>query len=143
MATGFTSYGLSVMLRSLFTPDVAASPSSVQFAACYSIPVNNAASFQLDEPPFPPEGEDVGYSRAGIDLTSEAWGVSDFGEIYNIGELELGVPTVYWGALYGWAIVDEAAEECLVVGELVDPIDPVVGQNVIVPVASLVIGMYG
>ena len=143
MSTSFTAYGMATIMRSMFTPDVAAAPSNVQFAACFSVPVNNAASFQLDEPPMPPDDDDVGYMRAGMTMDSTFWAASDLGEMYNIATLSIGTPTMYWGPLYGWALVDIDSEECLVVGELIDPIDPVIGQAVVVPVASLVIGLYG
>lgn len=143
MSTAFSSFGMNIMLRSLFTPDVSAPPAVIQFAACFSPPVSNALGSQLDEPPQPPDDVDVGYVRASVEMTSELWGTSDFGEIYNVEPLSMGTPTSYWGPLYGWALIDSDSDECLIVGELTDPIDPVVGQPLEVPVAALVIGIYG
>ena len=143
MSTGFTSYGMATMLRAIFTPDVALPTVNAQLAVCFSAPVNNATGDQLDEPPMPPDDVDVGYSRGSVTMSSEFWAVSDFGEIYNADTIAVGTPTEYWGPLYGWALIDADTNECIVVGELVDPIDPVQGEPLEVPVASLVIGMYG
>ena len=132
------------MLRALFTTDVASTPASLQFAVCYTVPVMNAVGEQLDEPPlFAETGDASGYSRGEVSTTSASWGVSDFGEMYNVSEISIGTPTIEWGALYGWALVDPLTDETIVVGELTDPLEPVIGTELKVPVASLVIGLYG
>lgn len=138
MSSGFTSYGVATMLRSLFTTDVATVPAFAEFAACLTVPVMNATGDQLVEPPA-----SAGYSRASLSMTADSWGVSDFGEIYNIVDMPLGTPSQQWGPLYGWALVDPGTTECIVVGELIDPLDPVVGMEISVPPSALVIGLYG
>lgn len=138
MSSALTTYGVGLLMRSLFIPDTAVRPASLQLAACFSVPVMNATGDQLDEPP-----ENAGYSRASIDLSSSSWSVSDFGEIYNVVALTVGTPTKEWAPLYGWALVDQNANECVNVGELIDPMEPIVGQATIIPQAGITIGLYG
>lgn len=138
MSSGFTVYGMALIMRSIFTPDSVSVPVNFEFAGCLTIPVMNSSPDQLYEPE-----PSLGYSRANVAPGSASWGVSDFGEIYNLTMLGLGTPTQYWGPLYGWALIDPDLGEVINVGEFIDPIDPVVGQLAVVEPASIVVGLYG
>lgn len=138
MSSGFTVYGMALIMRSIFTPDSVSTPVNLEFAGCLTIPVMNSSADQLHEPEAA-----LGYSRANVSVGSMAWDVSDFGEIYNLTMLSLGTPTQYWGPLYGWALIDPGLGEVINVGEFIDPIDPVVGQQAVVEPAAIVVGLYG
>lgn len=133
--SGMSIYGRSQLLYSLFARDQANYPPYLWLALSGIVPMAGDSGIHLDEP------TDPAYGRIRTATTSAWWAPSGSGTLANAQVLSFASPTVDWGLIAGWALVDSASGggNLYVVGELTTPARVVAGPDaaVVIDIGAL------
>lgn len=101
-----------------------------------TVPPANAEWQLLTEPAF-------GYARRQVPLDIANWGLTGYGEVYNLNEITYPTPTSKWGLIQGYALMTAATEgETIAVGSLVNPMRVDFGKAPVVKAGGIVIGLF-
>jgi hypothetical protein len=107
-----------LLLQMFFQRDIAVSTDTLFVALTHTVPLANQSGFTLDEP------EAGAYNRAAVELNSDNWALSGFGEVMNSADVDFPgfEPGEDWGYLMGWALLDSPSSGMTyAVGSLIQP----------------------
>lgn len=137
MSGSLTMWAREQMLTSFFRRDAFTVVPTVQVALCRALPNYTATSSQLVEPVA------SGYARQNITLTAANWALTGFGEISNVPSITFGtVGTTSWGLIVAYAIVDPVSGNCVQVGQVGNPMEPLQGMIMRLGPGMVTIGIY-
>lgn len=137
MPAGNTQWANQQMLAAFYSPDTFVPITSAQLALCLAMPVRTATVDLIQEVTAPE------YTRATLPMSAATWVGTGFGELTNRNDIVY--PTVTsdtWGGVVAWALLDPVSGNCMNVGSLDNPNEPLVGQTVRIFAGTLVIGIY-
>jgi hypothetical protein len=129
---GLSIYGRAQMLNAVFRRDVFDDAADWWLALTTIVPMAGDTGAHLAEP------TDVAYARQPYGNTAAYWDASGLGTIGNSQALTYPVPTVDWGVVNGWALVDSADGDgnLWLIGELVTPARVIAGPDAAVVVEA-------
>lgn len=105
MAVGVVSmYLRQQLLSSYFQRDLLTPADQLYLALCAVPAAINATGSSITEPTA------AAYARASVLMDSEHWGLTDYGEAYNLQDIAFPGPALEdWGYLGAWALLDSVA----------------------------------
>ena len=130
---GLSIYGRAQMLNAVFVRDHFNSTAQWWLALTGLVPMAGDAGVHLDEP------GDPAYVRQPYGCDSTYWEASGLGTIANSQVVNFPTPSVDWGLIGGWALVDSASGDgnLWLIGELIAPSRVLAG-----PANAVSIGQY-
>lgn len=130
---GLSIYGRAQMLNAVYRRDLFDSAANWWIALTTIVPMAGDTGAHLAEP------ADPAYVRQPYGHTSAYWDSSGLGTIGNSQLIVYPPPTVDWGMITGWAMVDSVSGDgnLWLVGELLTPARVIAG-----PDSALVVEKY-
>ena len=137
MSSSFSMYARGLLLRAVFTPDLYVAPVALEVALTSTVPPNNAAASQLNEPTAP------GYARQPYALDGTHWAPTNFGELYNTLRIQFPIVSdASWGNIAGWALIDTGSGQCLNTGSIMGPYEAIIGSIPYLDPGTVLLGIY-
>jgi hypothetical protein len=131
----FSLYGCRWLLARGFIPELAASHATLYVALCEQVPTDGMTGDDLVEPVDPV------YARAPVTVGEAGFALLGDKQVTNAADLAWASPTIDWGTLRGWALVDSPVSgNTILTGWLADEVRPLAGDEALVAAAGTLVG---